>query len=97
MNGLRRKHDGTFKARVALEALRGQKTIAEIASEYGVHPNQIGAWKKQLLEELPHIFSRKNEKREKGWEGERDELLRKIGQLEIEREWRLNLSLILSL
>jgi len=50
MTELRRKHDGAFKARVTLEAIRGQKTITEIASEYGVHPNQITTWKKQFKE-----------------------------------------------
>jgi len=49
MTELRRKHDGAFKARVTLEAIRGQKTITEIASEYGVHPNQITTWKKQFI------------------------------------------------
>jgi len=50
MTELRRKHDGAFKARVTLEAIRGQKTITEIASEYGVHPNQITTWKKQFID-----------------------------------------------
>lgn len=49
----RRVYQGEFKARVALEAVKGRKTINEIAKEYGVHPNQISKWKKQFLESLP--------------------------------------------
>jgi putative transposase len=54
---MRRKHDAAFKAKVALEAVKGEKTIAQLSSEYGVHPNQIGQWRKRFLKELPDIFS----------------------------------------
>ena len=47
--GKRRRHDGAFKARVALEAVKGEKTLAELAGQYGVHPNQIGQWRKKLV------------------------------------------------
>ena len=57
MHNMRRNHDAAFKAKVALEALKGVKTIAQLSSEYGVHPNQIRQWKKRLLKELPEIFS----------------------------------------
>lgn len=53
----RRTHDDTFKARVALEAIKEMKTIAEIASEYDVHPSQIKAWKNELLEKSASVFS----------------------------------------
>ncbi len=53
----RKTHDAAFKAKVALEAVRGERTLAQLAGEYGVHPNQIGQWRKKLLRELPAIFS----------------------------------------
>ena len=56
MKNKRRNHTAQFKAKVALAAARGDKTIAELASEYEVHPNQITQWKKQLFESLPEIF-----------------------------------------
>ena len=52
MKNNRKIYDGNFKARVVLEVIRGQKTISEIASEYGVHPNQIINWKKKVIEKL---------------------------------------------
>jgi len=84
---MKRNHDAAFKARVALEAVKGEKTIAEIASEYGVHPNQIGQWKKRVLEELPSIFSDRRRKDEKEDAAEADELYRQIGQLKVELDW----------
>ena len=53
---IRKNYDSNFKARVVLEVLKNQRTIAEIASEYGVHANQITKWKRQVLDELPSIF-----------------------------------------
>lgn len=87
MSGVRRKHNAALKARVVLEAIRGQRTISEIASEYGIHPNQITTWKRKFIEQLPDIFSSNNGKREKLWEQEKEALLKKIGQLEMEKEW----------
>ncbi|MCX7858379.1 MAG: transposase, partial [Deltaproteobacteria bacterium] len=83
----RRQHDASFKTMVVLEAIRGQRTIVEIASEYGVHPNQITAWKKQVLDEIPSIFSQKHEKVERAREEEKEELYKQIGQLKVENEW----------
>ena len=57
----RRTYDDSFKARVALEAIKGEKTISEIASQYEVHPNQIVQWKKRLLENVAEVFSRKKD------------------------------------
>ena len=53
---VRKRYQSRFKAQVALEALRNQRTLAEIASEYGIHPNQVSRWKQQMLQELPQIF-----------------------------------------
>jgi transposase-like protein len=88
MTDHRKRYDGTFKAKVVLESLKNEKTIAELASDYGVHPNQITQWRKQALEDLPALFSSKQAKKEKVHEEERDELLKQIGQLKVEVEWR---------
>ena len=84
---MRRRYDSAFKAKVALEAIKGERTIAEIASECGVHPNQIAKWKKQLLEEASEIFtgSRKHNKRET--EDLESELYKQIGKLKVELDW----------
>ena len=87
MHNLRRRHDAAFKAKVALEAVKGDKTIAQLSSEYGVHANQIRQWKKQLLEELPRLFSDRRSKREKDDEALQEELYRQIGQLKVELDW----------
>ncbi len=57
MLNMRRGHDAGFKAKVALEAVKGEKTIAQLSSEFGIHGNQIRQWRKHLLEELPRLFS----------------------------------------
>ena len=87
MTDHRKRYDRTFKAKVVLESLKNQKTIAELASEYGIHPNQITQWRKQALEDLPGIFSSKQAKKEKAYEEEKAELYRQIGQLKVEVEW----------
>ena len=83
----RRQYDSQFKATVALEAVKNEKTIAQIASEYSVHPNQVGKWKKQLLQELPKVFSNRQTSSEKANEKLIDELYRQIGQLKVELDW----------
>lgn len=84
----RNSYDKSFKAKIALEALKGERTIAEIASEHGIHPNQITQWKQQLLEGMPDIFERKNAKGTKNDDAkETDELYRQIGKMKIEIDW----------
>lgn len=83
----RKKYSKELKARIALDAIKGQKTIAELASEYGVHGNQISMWKKQLLDAAPTAFSRGKDKSAEKKEIERDRLFRKVGQLQIEVDW----------
>ena len=87
MRSMRRNHDAAFKAKVALEALKGEKTIAQLSSEYGVHPSQIGQWRKRLLEALPEIFSGRRGKAAQDQEELEAELYRQIGQLKVELDW----------
>jgi len=87
MKKQRRKHSAEFKARVALEAVRGVETISKIAAKYDVHPVQIGNWKKELLDRVPEVFEHKNAAKDKGAEKERDALERKVGQLTMEVDW----------
>lgn len=84
---IRKHHDATFKAKVALEAVKCEKTIAQLASIYGVHPNQIGRWKNQLLSDLPALFSDKRKKVEQDQEELKKELYCQIGQLKVELDW----------
>lgn len=87
MGSTRKRYDAVFKAKVALEAIKGERTIAEIASECGVHPNQITKWKKQLLEEVPEIFSNSRKKKKHKTEDLESELYKQIGQLKVELDW----------
>lgn len=83
----RKRYDAAFKAKVALEAIKGELTISEIASRTGVHPNQISKWKKQALEEIPGIFSRVRKKRKEKSEELESELYKQIGQMKVELDW----------
>ena len=84
---VRKKYSKELKARIALDAIKSQKTIAELASEYGVHANQISIWKKQLLDAAPDIFTSGKDKGAEKKEVERDHLYKKVGQLQIEVDW----------
>ena len=83
----RKSHSAEFKSRVALEAIRGEKTIAEIASIYEVHPNVVGQWKRQVLAQLPDIFSNRKRRRKEDESALRDRLYQEIGQLKVELDW----------
>ena len=87
MGDMRKRFSTAFKAKVAVEALKGEKTIAELSSEYGVHSNQIRQWKKKLIEDLPDIFSDRRKRSEKDGEELTSELYRQIGQLKVELDW----------
>jgi putative transposase len=93
--GKRRTHDAAFKAKVALEAVKGEKTLAQLAGEYGVHPNQIGQWRKRILKELPTLFSERGDHQEKDRDELEAELYRQIGQLKVDLEWLKKKSQIL--
>ena len=83
----RRRFMADFKAKVALEALRGDKTIQEIAARYKVHPNQVSTWKRQAMDGLGAIFSNGVDKVRMDYEGEIHDLHAKIGQLTVERDF----------
>ena len=87
MGKIRRSHSSAFKAKVALEAMKKEKTIAQLSSEYGVHPNLINQWKRRVMQELPEIFSKKRSKQKQDTEELVSELYRQIGQLKVEVDW----------
>jgi transposase-like protein len=87
MTGKRRRHSAAFKARVALEAAKQTKTIAELAKAYQVHPVQISQWKKQLLDGVETIFRDGRQREREEGQALQAELYEKIGRLNMEVEW----------
>ena len=87
MKQKRRRFSAVFKARVVRAALREDKTLAELASEFEVHPHQIAEWKRQAIEMLPEIFSRRRKSDEQAQEQQTDRLYQQIGQLQVELDW----------
>ena len=83
----RRRFTADFKAKVALEALRGDKTIQEIATRNKVHPNQVSAWKRQAMDGLGAVFSNGPDKVRMDHDDEVHDLHAKIGQLTVERDF----------
>ncbi len=83
----RKQYNGKFKARVAIEAVKGERTANEIAGHYGAHPTQIAQWKKQVMEEVPRIFSMKKVLDARKEEELRASLYQQIGQLKVELDW----------
>ena len=87
MKTQRKTYSAEFKGKIAVEAIRGFKTINELASEYGMHPHQINMWKAQLLQAAPGVFSGRADQKEKEGEALRDQLYQQIGQLKVELDW----------
>ena len=87
--GIKKKHTNEYKSKVVLAALREDRTTSELASEYGVHPIQIGVWKKTVKEGLPRLFE--NGRVINGQEKEQkvvlEKLYSKIGEVEVENDW----------
>ena len=83
----RRRYGAEFKAKVALAAIRGDRTLAELAGQYEVHPSQITQWKRQLLEGLPGIFLGRRSRQEQEQQELTGRLYQQIGQLKVELDW----------
>jgi transposase len=83
----RTTYSADLKAKLALEVIKGNRTLAEIASEAQVHPNLLTQWKRQLLESLPTVFSDKRARENKEQEALTDQLYQQIGQLKVELDW----------
>ncbi|MFO1371447.1 MAG: hypothetical protein U1F42_03315 [Candidatus Competibacteraceae bacterium] len=83
----RKQLSSEFKAKVTLEALKGEKTIAQLSSEYGVHATQINAWKPPVREKLPELFGRAGGADDKTREAEQDRLYQPTGRLPVEVDW----------
>ena len=87
MGTKRRKHSAEFKFKVALEAIKEERTISQLASAYNLHPNQISSWKKQLLSTGGSLFSRATQRNEQAQARREAELYEQIGRLKMELEW----------
>lgn len=89
MSNKRKQYNPQFKAKVALESLRGEKTVPELASQYSLHPTVINNWKRQLLESASTLFDngKKHSEETESQEAQISELYRQIGQLKVERDF----------
>ena len=85
MERKRKKYTAQFKAKVAFEAAKGDRNITEIASEYGIHPQQVRAWRREFLENMHLVFEK--EKDTAALQKELEKAYQKIGQLEVERDF----------
>lgn len=83
----RNRYAAEFKAKVALEAIKGERTISELGTRYGLHPNMITNWKRQAVENLAETFSTKAERTRTDDDPQIKELHAKIGQLTVERDF----------
>jgi transposase len=90
MPKVRKSHPPSLKAKVAVEAIKAHKTAAQIAQMFGVHPTQVGGWKKQALAGLPDIFGNGREQVRQQSDQEKDELYKQIGQLKVELDFLKN-------
>ena len=87
--GIKKNHTNEFKAKVVLAALREDRTLSELSSEYGVHPIQIGLWKKKMIGGAPRLFAEGGSSLsvDKGQKELIEQLYRKIGEVEVENDW----------
>ena len=87
MTGKRKRYSAEFKAKVALEALRGEPTASQLAAKHGIHRTMVGEWKRQAMDGLASVFSGKAEAAEAAQPAEVERLPAKIGQLVVERDF----------
>ena len=87
MKPRRKTYTGAYKAKIVVEAIKGQQTINQLASKYAVHPNMITEWKKQALSGLPQVLSDRRGRDEKAEEELKAQLYQQTGQLKMELEW----------
>jgi transposase len=83
----RKTYTAAFKAKVGLEAIRGVKTVNEIGQEYGVHPAQVGQWKREIQEGAESLFGKKRGPKTMGGPGDTERLYSEIGRLKVELDW----------
>jgi len=83
----RKSYTTQFKAKIAMEAIKGQRTINEIASHYGLHPNLVNLWRRQAIDHIPEAFSAKRDREVEREEELRSRLYQEIGQLKVELDW----------
>ena len=83
----RKNHSARFKAKVALEAVKGIRSLSELASKYEVHPNQIRKWKQLLLDQISDLFVDKRRRKSDDDEKLKEQLYQQIGQLKVENDW----------
>jgi transposase len=84
---MRKSYSSDFKAKVALEAVKGDRSLSELSSRYEVHANQIGQWRKALLAGLPEVFSDKRRRQDEDSEQDKARLYEEIGRLKVELDW----------
>jgi len=87
MKSKRKRHSAQFKAKIGLEALRGRKTVQQIAKENQIHPTQVSQWKQEIAKRLPEVFESPSHGGQDDWEKERERLHAKIGQQSVEIDW----------
>ena len=83
----RKRYEAAFKARVAIAAVRGDKSMAELASQFAVHPTLISQWKRKLLDNVQELFSEPGDRDKEDHDGLVEELHKQIGQLHVELDW----------
>jgi transposase-like protein len=87
MTTTRKQHSPAFKARVAIEAIRGEKTLSQLGSQFKVHPMQIAKWRKSAMEQLPELFEDGRKRKGQPADAGNDALYEEIGRLKVELDW----------
>lgn len=87
MTTTRKQYSARFKAKVVLEAIRGDRTLSQLASQYQVHPVQIGHWRKTALAQMQELFVDGRSRKGANHEADRDALYEQIGRLKVELDW----------